>query len=216
VALALVANASLQTRPRRMTRREVWDRGASELQKLGGAGVVAILGDDLARPNPEKVRRGMIEFEDADLGPGVHRYESAIFDAYGRRSRLEEGEGYQVFANPFALDWLFVCDARGSYLGEARRIVDPSRGDIEAVHRTMGAVAAEEAERIHRVRVRHAGEAVVKREREEINTRLEAGLPVTEGDVDAVADEQAQQQRANRARASQAEIARRLRETQDA
>jgi hypothetical protein len=178
LALSLIGAGKLQTRPRKLTRREVWDRGAGELIKLNGAGVVAILGDDLAAER--KVRRGMFEFEDAALGPGVHRYESAVFDPWSKRVRLVEGDSYQVFANPFALDWLFVCDASGGYLGEAKRIVDPSRGDIEAVHRTMGAVAGEEAERLHRLRVRHAGEAVVMRERTEINERLEAGLPVTE------------------------------------
>ncbi len=182
MALALIGQGKLQTRPRRMTRREVWDRGAGELVKLTGAGVVAILGDDLARANPEIVRKGMIEFEDADIGPGVHRYEGVVFDPFGARRRLDEGEAYQVFANPFALDWLFVRDARGSYLGEAKRIVDPSRGNIEAVHRTMGATAGEQAERLAGVRERHAGEAETKRERTEINERLESGLPVTEAE----------------------------------
>jgi hypothetical protein len=44
----------------------------------------------------------------------------------------------------------------------------------------MGAVAAEAAERLQGVRERHAGQAVVKAERERINTALESGAPVTE------------------------------------
>ena len=185
--LALIGAGQLQSKPVRMTRREVWDRGADDLVKLSGAGVVAILGEDLARPEPEAVRKGMIEFEDAEVGPGVHRYEGIVFDPWGRRERLVEGEKYRVFANPFALERIFVCDARLAYLGEAKRICDPCRGNIEAVHRTMGAVAAEAAERLAGLRQRHAGEAAEMEARTQLNTALETGAPVTEGDHDKAA-----------------------------
>ena len=197
LALALIGQGAVQTRPRRMTRREVWDRGAGELVKLSGAGVVAVLGEDLARPNAEAVRRGMIEFEDAEVGPGIHRYEGVVFDPWGRRERLTEGERYRVFANPFAPERLFVCDARLAYLGEAKRIADPCRANIEAVHRTMGHVAHEAVERLAGVRQRHAGEAAEMEERTALNTALETGAPVTEDDH----DEAAAQRRTARAEA---------------
>lgn len=216
LALALIEQGKLPTRPRRMTRREVWDRGSTDLVKLNGAGVVAILGDDLARPEPERVRAGMIEFEDAEVGPGVHRYEAVVFDPWGGRSRLSEGEKYRVFANPFAPQRLFVCDAKLAYLGEAKRIESPSRGNVEAVRRVMGAVAAEEAERLAGVRERHAGAAVEKREREAIAAALETNAPLTEAQHDAARDEErtvAQAASTQRERlAAQAARARQLRE----
>lgn len=195
LALMMIGQGKLQTRPRRMTRREVWERGAGELLKLSGAGVVAILGEDLARKNPERVQHGMIEFEDAEVGPGVFRFEAIVFDPWGRRERLSEGERYRVFINPFAPERLFVCDARGAYLGEARRIADPSRANQEAVYRTMGAVAHEATERLQGVRERHEGEAQVKAERERINTALETGAPITAAERTTARQTQREEQR---------------------
>lgn len=220
MALALIGQGKVQTRPRRMTRREVWDRGAGELVKLNGAGVVAILGEDLARPNPEVVRAGMIEFEDAEVGPGTFRYEGVVFDPFGRRERLAEGEKFRVFVNPFAPDRLFVCDAKLAYLGEAKRIADPSRANIEAVHRTMGAVAHEAVERLQGVRERHSGEAEEMTQRRAINADLESGAPVTE-DEHAAADTTARTARREvplrrEAQATAAETARALLASQDA
>lgn len=180
--MTLVETGLIVPKARKMSRREAWATGCRELVPLSGAGVVAILGADLALE--KSMRHGEFEFEDAATGPGVHRYEGVIFDDRGKPVRLKE-DRYQIFANPFALDWLFVCDARGAYLGQAKRIPDAHRGDIEAVHRAMGAAAAETAERLLGVRLRHADKANEKEARTRINEDLEAGAPVTEDETRA-------------------------------
>ena len=96
---------------------------------------------------PVPVRKGMIEFEDAEIGPDAFCFEGVIFDPWNRRERLVEGEKYRVFINPFAPDRLFVCDAALSYLGESKRIVDPSRANKEAGLRMVGHVSHEAVER---------------------------------------------------------------------
>ena len=87
-------------------------------------------------------------FDDLEVSPDTLLYEGIIFDPRGRRERLTEGEKYRVFVNPFAPDRLYVCDGKLAYLGEAKRIVNPSRANKEAVYRTMGHVAREEVERL--------------------------------------------------------------------
>jgi hypothetical protein len=217
LALSLIGSGQLKTRPRRMSRREVWDSGARDLIKLPGAGVVAILGEDMAEARP--MRKGEFQFEDADLGPGIHRYEGVIYTAFGGRERLNEGETYEVFANPFAPQRLFVCNAAMGYLGECKRIESPTRGNIEAVRRVMGAVAAEEAERLAGLRERHAGDAIEIRERKRVTDDLEASAPVTEGNVDAVREDRAEakagRQATQRANASDAELARQMLDSED-
>jgi hypothetical protein len=202
-----------------MSRREVWDRGAGELIKIGGAAVVAILGEDLAQKDPVKVQKGMIEFDDIEAGPDTFTFEGVIFDPWNRRERLVEGEKYRVFINPFAPDRLFVCDAKMAYLGESRRIADPSRANKEAVHRTMGHVAAERVERLAGVRERHAGEASEKQDREEINMALESGAPVTEAQHATARSKVAQEKREEPMRrdalAAAAETARELLATEE-
>lgn len=195
LALALISAGQLQTRPRRMTRREVWDRGAGELIRLPGHGVCAILGDDLAVER--KVRKSMFEFADQEVGPGLHRFDAVAITPFGERLRLSESETYETFVNPFAPDALFVRRADGSYVGECLRITAPCRGDVEAVQRACGAAAKTEAELLAPLRQTHLSEARAKAARHESNARNLSGAPITReehesatriADVDLVAE----------------------------
>lgn len=164
---ALLEAGLVQARPVRMSRREVWDRGADELVPLPGWGVCEILGDDLAREST--VRSGMFEIEDNEIGPGTYRFVSRVIDAEGRQRELHDGDKYQVFINPFALGTLFVRDAQGRYVGEARAIHAPSRADYAAVQAAMGAAARREGELLTPLRARHEAEGREKQRRHEAN-----------------------------------------------
>lgn len=159
---ALLSSGMLSAKPVRMSRQEVWDRGARDLIRIPGWGVCSILGDDLARE--VRVSRNMISVEDAEIGPGVFRFESFIVDAEGNDAALRDGETYQAFINPFAPDMLFVRDAKGRYLGESRRIHAPCRGDVEAVARAMGEAAKRESTLLAPLRARHMARARAKLE----------------------------------------------------
>jgi hypothetical protein len=153
----LIESGEILTRPRKMSRREVWDMGAADLIKFPAWGVCDILGPDLAVER--KVVKNQFEFQDAEVGPGMHRYSGMATDADGHPVALRDGETYQAFVNPFAPDTLFVCNARGGYIGQCRRINAPCRADVEAVQRACGAAAKREGELLAPVRARHLAEA---------------------------------------------------------
>lgn len=179
---ALLSAGILQAQPVRMSRREVWDQGAGELIRLPGAGVCAILGDDLARE--VRCTRGEIEICDAEVSPSPLHYERWITDHHGHLDTLKDGEVYQAFVNPFALNTLFVRDARGAYLGECRRIVAASRADTEAVQRAIGEASKREANLLQPLRARHMQEARERLARHRHNTTVLA--PATSGGADAM------------------------------
>jgi hypothetical protein len=169
-AVPLMLDAGLlNARPMRMSRREVWDRGAGDLVRLPGWGVCDILGDDLARE--VSVTDGMISVENSEWWPGVYRFATEGRDAEGRMIRLPEGEKFQAFINPFAAGALFVRDAKGRYVGEMRRIHAPSRADMDGVRRAMGAAAHEEAQLLAPLVARHDQEAREKLRRHQQNAR---------------------------------------------
>jgi hypothetical protein len=157
MARALLGAGQLVTRPRRMSRREVWNLDSESLIKIPPYGVCEILGDDMSEER--KVRAGKFEFEDSDVGPGVHTYDAIVTNLEGYRMELREGEKYQAFVNPFAIEHLFVRDAKGRYIGVADRVQRPCRADIKGVGRAMGAAAHRLAERLEPLRERQAEEA---------------------------------------------------------
>jgi hypothetical protein len=177
LALELIRAGQIKTRPRKMTRGEVWRSGAGELVRIPGHGVCAILGDDLA--TERRVRKNMFEFEDAEVGPGEHRYQALARTPNGEEVRLADRETYQTFVNPFAPEMLFVRRANGSYLGECRRIEKPCRADVEAVHRLCAARAKEEAELLAPIRARHLRDAREKTARHARNAAVLRSAPLT-------------------------------------
>lgn len=167
---ALLSTGLLTARPVRMTRREVWERGAGELIRLPGAGVCAILGDDLARE--VRCTRGEFAIEDKEIGPGVFRFEQEITDHEGRALMLREGEKYQAFINPFAPNTLFLRDAAGRYLGQSRRIIAASRADLEGLQRAIGEAASREGKLLEPLRRDHAAAARERLKRHRRNAAL--------------------------------------------
>lgn len=134
------------TKTRLRSPAEVWARGRRELTPLPTQGVALILGDELARE--QKVEAGEFVWADADLGPGEWRYFAEITTPEGRRETLRNGETYQVFPNPFLRDELCVADAKGRYLGVARRHDRACRADAEAMKEQFKAVAHAEADHL--------------------------------------------------------------------
>jgi hypothetical protein len=172
MAIALLEAGHVRTRPRKMSRREVWTSQANSLVKIPAFGVCEILGDDLSAERT--VRNGMFEFEDPEVGPGVHRYPAFVETLEGNTMELRSGEKFQAFVNPFAPETLFVRDARGRYIGHADRAQRPCRGDYEAVKRAFGAAAKTEAALLAPLRERHAAEVKEREQRARQNIELMA------------------------------------------
>lgn len=173
MALALLNAGKLKTNPRNMSRLEVWKRDKAELIRLPGYIICQILGDDFAAER--KVRSHMFEFEDAEVGPGVHRYHSKVITPEGYTMELKDGEIYKITVNPFAPQFLHVRDAKGRTLGDAEAVLTPSRGDIAGVARAMGAAAKREEELLDPLRIRHLQEAKDRERRARENADLIGG-----------------------------------------
>jgi hypothetical protein len=156
MALAMIQRGMMPTRPRKMTRAEVWQRGSADLVRIHGGTVCRILGDEFAIER--KVQSHQFLFEDREVGPGQHRYEGIITDAEGREMALKDGETYKTTVNPFAANQLFVQDAKGRYIGTAKRCERHSRMDMEALKRSMGRAAHLESELLAPLATRQAKE----------------------------------------------------------
>lgn len=162
----------LTAKPVRMTRQEVWDRGKSELVRIPGWAVCAILGDDLARD--ARITGNEFTIQDQEIGPAVYRYEPFVTTLEGRVEQLRDGETYEVFINPFALGTLFVRDARGCYLGEAKQIYVPSRADVAGVQRAIADASRRETQLLAPLRARHMSKARERLERARKNAEVVA------------------------------------------
>lgn len=160
LVLGMLQAGAVKTRPRLMSRREVWQTGASSLIRIHGGTVCKLLGDDFGKER--KVSSHQFCFEDKEVGPGEHRFEAVITDMDGRQFALQDGERYMAFINPFAPAQLFVQDARGRFLGVAPRIERSSRADTDALKRAMGHHAHLEAELLAPLEVRQTKAARTK------------------------------------------------------
>lgn len=133
-----------QTKTRLLTPGEVWRKQRHELTRLPTHGVALLLGPDLGRE--QRLEAGEFVWEDAQLGPGEWRYYGEITTPEGRRELLRNGETYLVHANPFASAELCVSDAKGRFLGVARRHERANRADAAALAKQFGEVRHHEAE----------------------------------------------------------------------
>jgi hypothetical protein len=164
----------IATRVRKLSRREVWDKGSGELVRIDGAGVCEILGPEFARPRA--VVNGQFEFQDAEIEPGVtFRYTRLATALDGSTVELQDGETYQTFVNPFAPDSLFVRNMNGAYIGECRAPVRALRLDDEATRRAMGEAAHLEALSLEALRRRHLEEGRAKAAMHRHNEQLLSG-----------------------------------------
>jgi len=170
LALSLIASGQVQTRIIRKTRHEVWQEGRDQLRRISGGVVCEILGPDLAVER--KISKGLFEFEDAESGAGVFRFDSVVRDSSGRMVPLKEGETYQTFLNPFACGELFVRDARGRYLGSAPAWEKVGYHDVDGVKRALGRAQKRLAEYTQALNERHAPEAAARAARMEANATL--------------------------------------------
>lgn len=173
LVIAMLNNNAIASRPRKLTRREVWQAGASDLIRISGGTVCQILGPEFGQER--KVSSHQFTFKDKEVGPGDHIFEAIITDAEGRQYALKDGETYLAFVNPFAPDQLFVQDAKGRFLGTCLRSSRASRADIEALKRSMGHAAHIEQELLAPLAQRQAKETRKKLALHRHNTAVIAG-----------------------------------------
>ncbi|MDR2982328.1 MAG: hypothetical protein LBV12_08800 [Puniceicoccales bacterium] len=151
---ALIEAGMVIAHPARMTRNEVYRAGRGDLISIPGWGVCSILGDTYAKEIP--LNNGKLIVRDQVISPSPLVYQPIVRDVDGRQVILREGEKYLGFVNPFAIDTLFVRDAKGAYIGESKRVIPVARHDHEAAKRMMGEMTALESALLKPMRERHA------------------------------------------------------------
>ena len=133
------------TRSRLKSPAEVWRAGRGELSRLPAHGISLILGPELARE--QRVEAGEFIWRDAELGTlSEWRYFAEITGPNGRRELLADGETYLVHPNPFAYDELCVSDAKGRFMGVARRHDRICRADTAGMQEEFKRIKHHEAE----------------------------------------------------------------------
>lgn len=143
VAEALLAKPG-HCRQRNMSPAEVWATGRGHLKTLPRAAGAKLL----ARYYGKERKVGddhLIAFEDAEAGPGCHRFLARVRDEHGRDTILRPGEKFLAVHNPLSSDQLDLFDAKGRHVGSCPRWGTPARNDTDGIHARLGAAAREEA-----------------------------------------------------------------------
>ena len=148
IEAAITADHRLAT-SRFMQPREVFnERVRPLLTRLPSHIAIAIIGQDHAEER-RVGKDGRFNFEDEDLGPGIHHFETQLHsDAGATRETLRDGEKYATFVSTLDPKRLHVCDARGGYLGWVERTTIHTRGDEHGFARAAGKAQAAARERL--------------------------------------------------------------------
>jgi hypothetical protein len=89
------------------------------------------------------VSKGHISFQDAEIGLGTFRYKARYQGLDGFPRQIPNDEAITVVVNPFNPERAFLFDLRGAYLGLVHRDNDVMRGDVDELHRKIGAAEAD-------------------------------------------------------------------------
>lgn len=183
ISAAAQADPVLWTRKRSLSPAEVFQSGRSDLRRIDPVVVCDILTKDLARE--AKVSGAYIEFQDIDISPEPLIYEARMRCPEGAFRELASGEKYQVFANPFAPETLFMQDASGRYLGACPLVKRVGQLDNAAFRAAAGHKAQRNAEILQPLRIRHAEAPLEAQAMREHNRRVIAGDPILPEEISA-------------------------------
>lgn len=141
-ALAAMQCGIITPQPVKMNRAEVWHRGCGVLIPIHGGTVCRILGPGFAKEVPVKGHEFC--FSDDTVSAEPLYFFGSITTPDGTREELKEGERFEVYVNPFDPSVLFVRNAKGRFLGEARRQPRAQRLDTQAITDSVREYAREE------------------------------------------------------------------------
>lgn len=166
-------------RERLLSPREVWTRGRNDLVKLPDVAVAEMLGDDFGRE--ERVDKFAFRFQDAELAPEALEFEARILTPRGFEEELPNAETFKLLLNPFNLACVYVHDAKGRFLGTARRAQRVCRTDEAAVQEQFKRVSQRWADVLKPVRKADIAYLSAETRRVQANTDLVAGELAAQG-----------------------------------
>jgi len=179
--------AFLQTRPdlqrtRRLSPREVWNRGKTNLTRLNKYLLPELLEKDDGFVMPVQ-KNGLIVFADRYLGPGKHIYYSTVQTPDGFMQQLCREREYLFHVTPYHAESLFVSDAAsGAVIGIAPRYDVAQRFDQNGIEALMGAQAHDKKLLTDPIKDRHHDEAETRAAMIRWNEEVKAGKIATRMD----------------------------------
>ena len=126
--------------PRRLSPREVFERGSRRMTKLRPEQVAAML--IRAQSRTVTVRNHLLEFEDSSISPSPLRYLA---------HHWQNGEEFSVVVNPFGPDKAYLFDAKGRWIGTAEAWQTVARVDTQGLHEQIGRAAKIERQLLDQV-----------------------------------------------------------------
>lgn len=129
---------------RRMSPKEVWQRGQGGLKKFDPAAIAAILGPDLGIPR--RIKGAVTEVQDKLIDTDAMRFDT---------HELAEGE-YLLVVNPFLPDRLFAFDTKGRFVAACPRAARLSPLDVDGIRERYRETKRIEAQLSAPVRARGA------------------------------------------------------------
>jgi len=126
------------TREARLSRKQWWKRGESQLVRLPDYAACMICGEDLAFPRRCPATNEIIVIDQEICSDTMYFKLSSCVSSGGQAVKLEEGKEYLWMVNPFDPRCIFVQDTFGAYIGKCTSLAVPDRGDLKAVGHAVG------------------------------------------------------------------------------
>jgi hypothetical protein len=143
------AEANSLTRTRLLSPSEVWQRDSNRLRKLPRALLPKLLGPEFSVIRT--IRGGYIEIQDQEVDS-----EPMHFNAFAPGARLNNGDQYRAYLNPFNPTYLILTNIKdNSFVAELPRQERSSWSDIKGIQRQIGAAQKEMNERLAALGLRH-------------------------------------------------------------
>jgi hypothetical protein len=172
IANALMTNPEILLRARKLSRREVFRAGASELTTLPWFQLPAVLNFEEGLGKEIPVRNGLFTFEDQNIGPGEFQY-----PAINGRENLS-GK-FLCFFNPLNPSKLVVCTSDKKVVTVCDLYQRPCYNDAPGIQEKMGLQNQWVANERLPMEARHADDAAKLQHMQAHNEAVIAGQPVT-------------------------------------
>lgn len=132
----ILANPKL-TSARRMSPGEVFHGYRDTLTRLPDHALPMLVGMEYAEERRVD-KDGDFHFSSDDLGPDEHHYQGELVDGDGQHARVPAGEKFATFVSAIDPKRMYLCNAKGRYVGYVERLHVPSKADAHGFARAAG------------------------------------------------------------------------------
>jgi hypothetical protein len=167
----------VQSTARKLSPQEVWNAGATELQKLSESALPILLGPDFGEER--QVKSGYITFENRDIDSDPFR-----FPAYP----ANEGDKFLTYHSPHNPDRLILTDAKGRFVATLDRQTAFCRADADRARAELGAARKEEAARLAPIVARATPIIQARAQMHRHNLQVLDHQPITPAEIQSAQD----------------------------